>query len=495
MRRFLLRAVPFCAVLFLVAFFLPTGAAEGEEELALALRAAEQSGMERLIALRTMLWTEPSAIASSVLPSPSAEEKAFLAEAESRARSALSGPNLLPSLVLLGHLARIDGRMEEAEDYYRRALSVLPAYAPALLGLADLYLDRREAPRAASCLAAIKSAETEILRATALRRAVLALWRGDGAQAVSLLKAWPEPPGDEGWVYLFLLAKGYLQTGLGQEAAGLLAREAPPWAQGLWAGTRALVAQALGEEERAATELFRAAALLPGCPLWRWERAASALARDEITTAAALLEQPGGPEESTVGGLFLLGLIKEEKGDYAAAIKAYAGLLEMRPRLGLAYYHLGRALFAAQRYEEALRYLGQGMAVSPRLPCLYLQRAEVYARLKMEPQAGRERAKAASLPSSAEGGGWGLRLLAAGEKLVLLGLTNREGTPPQGVFFSRDGRHWLWRPWRGAVVPLLGLEPGEKIHVFPDQDHSVLLTGLVPPLPSGPSSLPFSSMP
>ena len=484
MRGVLRRSVhwlPVLAVLFLAVSLAPGRTADAGGELATALRAAGEGGLDRLSALRMMLWTEPQGIAPFVLPRPSPAEEARLGEAEARAKAALAArPDLLPALVLLGRLAWIADRPDEAADYYRHALSFTPGYGPALLGLTDIHLDRREADRAAAFLAQIQGAESGLPAETALRRAVLALWRGDGPGAVSALAA-VEPPSGEGFFpYLFFLAKGYFQSGLVREAAALLAREVPPWAGGLWAEEYGLALYALGDKERASTELGRATAFLPGHPLPRWERAAFALERRDAAGAAAMMtEEPIGLGGLTAAGLFLYGLAKEDAKDYAAAAKAYTRLVELRPRLGLAYYHLGRALYSAQRYGEALRCLGQGIAVSPGLPCLYLQRAEVYERLKMKKQAAGERAKAASLGAAAEGGGWRLSLSAA-EGAGLIGLVGR-GTPPQGIFFSRDGRYWLWRPWHGSAVAVEA-GAGQSLYVSPDgtDGEGPLLSGSVP---------------
>ena len=139
----------FFAVLLVLAGTAPFAGADPANELALAMLEAEQGGYTGQCALRMMLWTEPAEIGPFVLLHPTPLEQAHLTEAEAKAKSALSAkPDLLPALILLGRLAWIDGRTNDALGYFQRALMFAPDSGQAQLGLIDLHLDRREREKA-----------------------------------------------------------------------------------------------------------------------------------------------------------------------------------------------------------------------------------------------------------------------------------------------------------------------------------------------------------
>ncbi|MGE5551338.1 MAG: fibronectin type III domain-containing protein [Bacteroidota bacterium] len=461
------------------------------DELTAAGQEAELGGLTSQTALRAMLWAEPRAAAAFVPLKPAAAEEVHLAEAEARAKAILTAdPARIEALVLLGRLAWIGGRANEATSYFQRALLYAADSSQALLGLADLCLDRRETERARAYLASIKSAGTELAEAVTLRLAILALWQGDAQGAVTFLSSVSPPPGDEGLPYLWAMAKGLAATGRTQAAAAILAREVPVWARGLWAEQSGLLAPAAGGEETGLAELSRAGAAAPGYPLPQWERGLLLLDKGDTNGAlSAFAGDPGGFGELSGGVLFLRGTAEEEGKNPAGAARVYSELIGKRPRLGLAYYGLGRSYQQSQRLSEALRYLNLGLKVSPKLPCLYLQRAEVYERLKMRSQAKKDLETAVSIKAVGEASGWRLQVQAVSgpDKVsaALVWVTGGNGSL-RGLFISRDGRRWRWHPWHLTPVVLRGLVAGQRVYVIPDCDgaEDLLLTGVTPqPLP------------
>lgn len=182
------------------AYAAPGMAAMPADELAAAQQEAELGGLTSQTALRAMLWVEPRAVAAFLPLKPAASEEVHLAEAEARAKAILANdPGQIQALALLGRLAWVGGRANDATNYFQRALLYAADSSPALLGLADLYLDRREPDRARAFLASIKTknTEAEVANDVTLRLAVLALWQGDGQGAVAFVSA-ASPPGGTG---------------------------------------------------------------------------------------------------------------------------------------------------------------------------------------------------------------------------------------------------------------------------------------------------------
>ena len=271
------------------------------------------------------------------------------------------------------------------------------------------------------------------------------------------------------------------------DAAAIFAREVPIWARALWAEQSALAAQAQDAQEAGLNSLGGASAALPAYPLPKWERGLILLERSDAAGAVSVLAgEQSGLGALRAGNLFLLGTAKEEAKDLAGAIRAYSDALALRPRLGLAYYGLGRAYYLNKRYSDALRYLGQGLKVSPKLPCLYLQRAEVYDQLKMKKQAAKDREIAASIGVSQEIRGWRLQVQAVNgtglNSVALIGLSGGD-VPPRGIFLSRDGRRWRWYPWHGTPIALPTTATGQTIFAQPDgvDDNGAIMAGVVPP--------------
>ncbi|MGE5599467.1 MAG: fibronectin type III domain-containing protein, partial [Bacteroidota bacterium] len=283
--------------------------------------------------------------------------------------------------------------------------------------------------------------------------------------AVAAVGAAEAPRGDAGLPHHWVMAKGYALMGRPEIAAAVLDRETPVWARGLWAEQKGLLGPALGLADGGLADLSRASAAVPGYPLPQWERGLHLLEQGDARGALNLFDRsrsPGG------GALFLLGAAREEANDRTGAARAYGELAGKRPRLGLAYYGLGRAYFLAKRYNEALRYLASGIKVSPRLPCLYLQRAEVYERLKMRTQAKKDRDTAAAIKVPGEAAGWRLQAASGPARgTVMVSVTGGAGQL-RGLFLSRDGRRWRWYAWHLTPVVLTGLEPGSTLYCLPD---------------------------
>ncbi|MGE5528606.1 MAG: tetratricopeptide repeat protein, partial [Patescibacteria group bacterium] len=464
-----------------------TAAGSGRQELDQARAEAELGGIGVQTAMRIMLWTEPLESGAILLPRPTAEEKEHLARAEAGARAALSlEPDLVPALVLLGRLAWIGGRATEANNSYQRALLIAPDAGQALLGMADLQLDQRKPEKALSYLRGIRSTERGLADAVALRSGVISLMRGDARDALAAV-AGAEPRTEaEELPYLWLIAKSCAISGESAVAEAVLARETPAWARPLWAEAHGLSMLAMGADGKALAELNRAAAASPAYALPRWERALILLNRNDAAGALKALAGEKPAAGALAGGsLFLLGTAREEAKDAAGAIRVYNELAGKRPRLGLAYYGLGRACYLAKRYSEALRHLTRGIKIAPDLPCLYLQRAEVYDKLKMRSQAKKDRKAAEAAAVPAESRGWRMEARsAAGDGASPAALVSISGSQtPHGLFVSVDGLKWRWHPWHGMPVPVPGAAIGGTVYAVPDDGVTgpLLATSVAPP--------------
>jgi len=116
-----------------------------------------------------------------------------------------------------------------------------------------------------------------------------------------------------------------------------------------------------------------------------------AIALDRLDEAAALLDSAPEAVRDEPRLLFYRGVVAESKGDADAAVVLYGRAAGRDPGFVAARFHLGRALGALGRNDEAARELERALAARPDAPDI------LYALAIVEQERGRPGAAAAAL--------------------------------------------------------------------------------------------------
>ncbi len=259
-------------------------------------------------------------------------ESGRLAAAESELRQVLARSDHPAARDLLGiALSRMD-RPQEAEEQFRRAITLAPELSPPRQHLARLLLQQK---RAGEALAELRAAA----RLGPLERR-LALW----------------------------LADAELESGNPARAAAQLESVAERFQS-----VRALIElarlQARGGANRAAAEtLERALAIAPNSEEALAARAKVALANETPVVAIRALEALTRIHPEAADYAYLLGVAKLQVAEMAAAADALERSLELAPGRPLPYLALGKTLVAQKRFAEAGDALRRCLRLDPESP-------------------------------------------------------------------------------------------------------------------------------
>jgi tetratricopeptide (TPR) repeat protein len=282
--------------------------------------------------------------------------------AESRYRSAL-----LEGWLLMGSLERIEGRLAEARDAFRRASVSAVENRLALQALAVAHLQMGEAARAAEILGGLarrnpKDIESHRLLAEALARS------GEPERAArELEEAHAAAPGD--LELGFALARAYLGLKRTEDASRLFSQiaAARPIPQ-----TRVLIGQAYGEHgelERAQSELRAALKQDPAVRrahyyLGRALVAEKGMAGLEAAVAAFKAELRLSPQDPLTNLELGMALVDIQRpGEALPALEIAARAEPPRSRT---FYYLGRAQLGVDRPAEAVASLRRALDLAGR---------------------------------------------------------------------------------------------------------------------------------
>lgn len=286
-------------------------------------------------------------------------------KAEQTLRAVLqANPNQAEALNLLGIAAGKQGRIEESEALFRKAVGSDPSLATAWANLAQLYKQRGDDERALQTLEeglGHAPHDASLLSETAM----LLADRSQFAEATRRLQA--VPPAARTGDYWELLGRLYLSAGDLAQAEESLRRALRGKPESVPA-LRQLAGVALkrGDSARAWQYLARALRLAPNSPELLHEYAQVCL-QNKLSSEAvlamrkAVLMEPDRPEF-----LFALGNALLETPDYHEALPYFRHYVELRPDDSRGHLSLGWALFLEKSYAEAQRQLEETLRLNPK---------------------------------------------------------------------------------------------------------------------------------
>ena len=273
-------------------------------------------------------------------------------------------PGQADALNLLGIAEEKQGRAEEAEALFRKAVGSNPSLAAVWVNLARLYQDRRDSERALRTLDEGLSHAPKDPRLLS-EGATLLADRGDFAEAVRRLRA--VPPVARTGDYWEQLGRLHLSAGNFAEAEKDLLRalqgkpESVPVLRQL-----AGIALKRDDTRKAWEYLARALRLAPNSPELLYEYSQVAL-QNKLSGEAvlamrkAILMEPDRPEF-----LFLLGNALLETTDFHEALPYFRRYVELRPEDALGHVSLGWALFLERSFSEAQQHLEEALRLDPK---------------------------------------------------------------------------------------------------------------------------------
>jgi tetratricopeptide (TPR) repeat protein len=275
-------------------------------------------------------------------------------------------PNDADALNLLGIAAGKQGRADEAEMDFRKAIAANPSLAAAYLNVAQLYNQRGDGDRALQTLEeGLKHSphDPPLLAETA----TLLADRGQFRQAIHRLQATPitARSGD----YWELLARLELSAGDFVMAEDSLQRalkskpESVPMLRQL-----AGISLKRGDADGAMKYLIRALRLAPNSPELLYEYAQVSLQNNYTNEAVvgmrkALLMEPDRPEF-----LYFLGSALLDTPDYHEGLPYFRRYVELRPEDPRGHLSLGWALVLEKSYPEARQQLEETLRLDPKQP-------------------------------------------------------------------------------------------------------------------------------
>ena len=359
-------------------------------------------------------------------------------KAEQTVRAVLrADPNQADALNLLGIVTGKQGRSDEAEALFRKAMVSNPSLAAAWANLAQLYKQRGDVERALQTLEeglGHAPHDPRLLSETAMQLAE----RSQFSEAVRRLQA--VPPAARTSDYWELLGQLYLSAGDFTQAEENLRRALQGKPDSVTA-LRQLAGIALkqGDPARAWQYLSRALRLAPNSPELLYEYAQVCL-QDKLSSEAvlamrkAVLMEPDRPEFS-----FFLGNALLETPDFHEALPYFRRYAELRPNDTQGHLSLGWALFLEKNFPEARQQLEETLRLDPK-------QADAWYHLGMIAYETNDDAKALELLTRA-------LELAPGHARAHWGL---------GMVHSREGRY---EKARDEFETAARLDPDEpKVH-------------------------------
>lgn len=300
------------------------------------------------------------------------------------------------------HLARIQGRIEEARALLGKVLELRPEDLPSRVWLGQLELEAGDPAAARSWFEEVLARDPRHLRARlGLGRAALAegRWEEASSHLEAVRRAAPQATD---WRYP--LGQAWSQLGRGEAAAPLLAAAGLPPEERRSVPLVDPLLAALDEVR--IDEVIRLTRARRLAEEGRWEEALAALpetpeTREGLETAASILFRTGRDEaacvhvealgrlapEATPTRVFQ-GLCAEGAGDLAGAETLFRAALAADPEAHAARERLARILLATGRVEEALALYDAWVAARPRDPQAHFQRTAAVFAAQRWPAAG-----------------------------------------------------------------------------------------------------------
>ena len=314
-----------------------------------------------------------------------------LAEAERQLNQILKdSPEEATALNLLGALRAKQGRLDEAEALFTRAVRSDERIVGAHMNLAYLHLLKREPEKSAARLREVLRLEPSNAEA-AHRLAWLLLSQNLVEECIALVESLKEtqPPSAP---VLAVAGDAYLRKG--DRAAALVSftkaaelNPSEPSYHFALGSAWLRYPPDLDEAERAFRQSLR---LRPDDVRGQVHLGYVLLKQSRLAEARAALEPSTRNGAATAEVFYYLGLIAQGESDEARAIELFGKSIRLDPTFAHAHAALGAALLKLKDYARAQQALEAAVKLSPEEPKAHYNLALLYARLKQPARAQEE---------------------------------------------------------------------------------------------------------
>jgi len=313
-----------------------------------------------------------------------------LDEAERQLNQILKeSPEEATALNLLGALRAKQGRLEEAEALFTRALRGDARLVGAHMNLAYLHLLRREPEKSAARLREVLRLEPSNAEA-AQRLAWLLLSQNRLDECVALVESLKETQTPSAPL-LALAAEAYLKKGDRAAALASFRRAAelnpsePSYHFAIGSAWLRYPPD-VDEAERAFRQFLK---LRPGDVQGQVHLGYVLLKQSRLAEARAALEPSARGGAATAEVFYYLGLIAQAEGEDARAVELFEQSVRLAPAFAHAHAALGAAFLKLKDYARAQRALEAAVRLSPEEPKAHYNLALLYAR-QGQPERARE---------------------------------------------------------------------------------------------------------
>lgn len=314
-----------------------------------------------------------------------------LAEAERQLNQILKvAPEEAAALNLLGALRAKQGRLEEAEALFLRAVRGDAKLTGARMNLAYLYLLKREPEKSAARLREVLRFEPANAEA-AHRLAWLLLSQNRVEECLALFESLKETRAVSAPL-LAVAGEAYLKKGDRAAAVASLKKAAelnpsePSYHFAIGSAWLAFPAD-LSEAELAFRQFLK---LRPDDAQGQMHLGYVLLKQKRLAEARAMLESSTQKGAATPEAFYYLGLIAQGENDDARALELFEKSIRLAPAYSHAHVALGATFLKLKDYARAQQALEEGVKLSPEDPKAHYNLALLYARLKQPERAQEE---------------------------------------------------------------------------------------------------------
>jgi Flp pilus assembly protein TadD len=314
-----------------------------------------------------------------------------LAEAERQLNQILKdSPEEATALNLLGALRAKQGRLEEAEALFARAVRSDAGLAGAHMNLAHLYLLRREPEKSAAQLREVLRLEPSNAEA-AYRLGWLLLSQGRVEECVAFVESLKDGQALSAPL-LAVAGEAYLRKGDRAAALSSFKKAAelnPSEPSNYFAIGAAWLRYPpdVDEAERAFRQFLK---LRPGDAQGQIHLGYVLLKQSRLAEARAMLEPSVRKGTATAEVFYYLGLIAQKEGDDARAVELFEKSVRAAPTFVHAHAALGAAFLKLKDYARAQAALEAAVKLGPEEPKAHYNLALLYARLNQPERAQEE---------------------------------------------------------------------------------------------------------
>jgi len=377
----------------------PNSTASGSERVRAATRGPRRVRPTRSLPLAVLLcvlfapavaWAQANDRVEQLKRAASLVGGNRLDEAERQLNQILrESPEEATALNLLGALRAKQGRLDEAEALFTRALRGDARLVGAHMNLAYLHLLRREPEKSAARLREVLRLEPSNAEA-AQRLAWLLLSQNRFDECIAFVESLKETQGPSAPL-LALAAEAYLKKGdraaalaSFKKAAGLNPSE-PSYHFSIGSAWLRYPPD-VDEAERAFRQFLK---LRPGDVQGQVHLGYVLLKQSRLAEARAALEPSARGGAATAEVFYYLGLIAQQEGEDARAVELFEKSVRLAPAFAHAHAALGAAFLKLKDYTRAQQALEAAVRLSPEEPKAHYNLALLYARLN-QPERARE---------------------------------------------------------------------------------------------------------